>query len=135
MWCVASGSPSLVSWWIQNDGPIKIVVASTFDEIVLNESKDVYFEVIINLKYFFCSFIPLAIWPDSRFFRFKHYLFFSFATKLTSEQCLLDLCLTFYILNLYVFAFKVGLFFLRYSVVSVGVWPMVWSLPIAWARV
>jgi hypothetical protein len=46
---------------MQNDNPIKIVVASTFDEIVLDESKDVYFEVIINLKHFFFSFIPLVI--------------------------------------------------------------------------
>jgi hypothetical protein len=40
---------------MQNDGPVKIVVASSFDEIVLDESKDVIFEVTINLKHFVCS--------------------------------------------------------------------------------
>ena len=34
----------LLTWW-QNDGDVKIVVGNNFDEIVLDESKDVLLEV------------------------------------------------------------------------------------------
>lgn len=32
-------------WLIQNDGDVKVVVGNNFDEIVLDESKDVLLEV------------------------------------------------------------------------------------------
>lgn len=34
---------------MQNDGDVKIVVGNNFDEIVLDESKDVLLEVLVNL--------------------------------------------------------------------------------------
>lgn len=36
---------------MQNDGDVKIVVGNNFDEIVLDESKDVLLEVWIFLNY------------------------------------------------------------------------------------
>ena len=49
----------------QNDGDVKIVVGNNFDEIVLDESKDVLLEVIhgsnsdVYLLYFF--FLPRSV--------------------------------------------------------------------------
>ena len=46
---------------MQNDGPVKIVVASTFDEIVLDESKDVILEVPI-LSETLLLYMALVVW-------------------------------------------------------------------------
>jgi protein disulfide-isomerase A1 len=37
-----------VFWLTQNDGDVKIVVGNNFDEIVLDESKDVLLEVSLE---------------------------------------------------------------------------------------
>ena len=38
----------LTFWCIQNDGDVKIVVGDNFDDIVLDESKDVLLEVLLQ---------------------------------------------------------------------------------------
>jgi hypothetical protein len=42
-------SNMFATWW-QNDGDVKIVVGNNFDEIVLDESKDVLLEVELWLS-------------------------------------------------------------------------------------